>query len=110
MQLIERLKARAENSESYFQQFLAKEDLARIQKLTEMVRNLPDKESFMKEGLYIGWTQNDMRTHELKDTLVPLLESLWSFYDKAGHGEESQVMKAWSAFEENRMKNLIHCL
>ncbi len=110
MELIQRLRGIAEKSESYFQQFLAKEDLARIDKLAEMARQLDDKESFLKEGLYIGWTQNDMRTHELKDEIVPLLESLWCYYDPESKADEQAVLKAWEAFEEKRMKTLIHCL
>ena len=63
----------AENSESYFQAHLAKEDLLRVERLSAMAAATSDLETLQKEALYSGWTPGDLRTGELKDVLLPLI-------------------------------------
>lgn len=110
MRLTEELKKTSETDESMFRRHLAREDLARLETLTGMARSLK-REAFLKEGLYIGWTQNDMTTHRLKDEITALLEALFD-YEAQGEtqsGEEG-LRRAFAAFARARMQKLIHCL
>lgn len=110
MRLKAQLTQLAESDDSYFRRHLAREDLARLDKLSALKETAADLEQFLKEGLYIGWTQNDMRTHELKDTLVPFLTVLFIWYENETPENEEAVSETWSAFEADRLKKLVHCL
>ncbi len=108
MHLQDQLKEIAKNHDSLFRRQLAKEDLARFERLREMALASETLEAFVKDGLYAGWTQNDMRTHELKETIVPVLDA---FYEVVrGSGEDDKLQAAWAAFEADRLNKLIHCL
>lgn len=98
----------ARNSESYFQAHLAKEDLARIDRLWVMAQEAQDSETLQKDALYIGWTPGDLRTGELKQVLLPLIAAIFDLA-KGEDGDDS-VLDAWKAFHEERIKVLIHCL
>ena len=101
----------ADNSESYFQAFLAKEDLARVRKLAAMAEETCDLEALQRDGLYIGWTAGDLRTGELKEQIMPLIAALHASMQKSGDRESSEaLMAAWKMFHEERLKILIHCL
>ena len=94
-----------------FRRALAKEDAARIRKLCELAATEASKEEYMKNGLYIGWTRDDMRTWELKEQLDPLMEAIFAYQraeDPAGLDEE--IDSAWAIFNQHRMKILVHCL
>lgn len=98
----------AENSESYFQAHLAKEDLLRVERLSAMAAATPDLETLQKEALYSGWTPGDLRTGELKEVLLPLIAA---FHARAhGADGEAELLEAWKRFHEQRIKVLIHCL
>jgi len=61
-----------------------------------MAADHTDLESYVRAGTYIGWTNGDMRTLELKDQLGPLLEAMHA-YATAGrvgplpHGAPAQA-------------------
>lgn len=109
MRLVELLEDQARRSESYFRQHLAREDMARIGRLLEMARASETRAAFLKDSLYIGWTKDDMRTHELRAELETLNGAIWS-YEREGAREEEPVLRAWEVFDAHRMKTLIHCL
>jgi hypothetical protein len=109
MDLQGQLKEIAKNHDSLFRRQLAKEDLARFERLREMALASETLEAFIKDGLYAGWTQNDMRTHELKETILPVLEAFYGLV-RGTQGEETALKTAWSAFEVDRLNKLIHCL
>ncbi|MEZ5954730.1 MAG: hypothetical protein R3C13_10555 [Hyphomonas sp.] len=111
MRLLDRLDETAANDESMFRRFLAKEDAERIRKLCNLAKAAPSLEDYLKKGLYIGWTRDDMRTWELKDQLTPLMQAI---YD-AQHADdaaalEDEIDRAWGPFNQHRMKILVHCL
>ncbi len=110
MRLIENLEDIAQNHESLFRRQLAKEDLARIEKLALLVKTSDDLAAFLKEGLYIGWTQNDMRTHELADRINPLLGAFYDIWTSGISEQETQIAPLWAAFERERLQKLVHCL
>lgn len=100
----------AESSESYFQQHLAKEDLARVEKLAAMAREASDLETLQHDALYIGWTPGDLRTGELKEVLLPLIAAMLEYVRAGSEQADKALLQAWLAFHEERIKVLIHCL
>lgn len=111
IQLESYLQAIAEKSESYFQQHLAKEDLARVGRLAEMARAAESLEALQHDGLYIGWTPGDLRTGELKEQLLPLIEAMHAALEAPDDADlQLTLLDAWKAFHEARIKVLIHCL
>lgn len=111
MELIRFLEEAAGNSASYFQQFLAKEDLARVEKLVEMARTSENCPSFLKDGIFIGWTKDDLHTHELKPALEPLLAKIFEYENGCNSSaSEAQIMQLWHEFHALRLKTLLHCL
>lgn len=111
MELLLYLQKSTTNGESYFQQFLAKEDLARVFGLLEMAKAAENITSYLKDGIFIGWTKDDLRTHELKPALEPLLAKIFEFV-KGDKSEkvETQIMQLWHEFHALRLKTLLHCL
>jgi len=116
MKLIAYLESVISRNEGIVQTQLAREDLARIEKLCVMAQthdNYPDME---KDGLYIGWTKGDFRTHELSDPLKALMRAI---FDSIKTGDttkydaeklDDHIMDIWAAFHTLRLKILVHCL
>ena len=76
-----------------------------------IAREHADLEGFVKAGLYIGWTQGDFRTHELKAPIEALLAAFHA-YESGGRGDEHDLAlrAAWAAFDRARMEKLLGCL
>ncbi|MGV6820482.1 MAG: hypothetical protein ACWA5T_08290 [Parvularcula sp.] len=110
MQIIDQLREIAEKDESLFRRQLAKEDIARLERLDELVKTAADIDAFKKDGLYIGWTQNDMRTHDLRDTLLVLLDAFYAAKQDPSEANEQALTAAWIKFRDDRLEKLIHCL
>lgn len=112
MQLRDHLENLSLNSESYFRRALAKEDVARIDRLIALFTASADKAAFMKEGRFIGWTQNDMTTYRLTDEINTLLEAIHARQssDVVTDEHEQAVGEAWEVFHAARLEKLIHCL
>lgn len=111
MQLLEQMEDIAANSDSMFRRALAKEDAARLRKLCELAETAPSLEAYMKDGLYIGWTRDDMRSWELKDQLEPLMKAIFTLVREPDtEGIEEAINSAWPPFNQHRMKILVHCL
>ena len=85
-----------------------REDTARLDKLVTLADASPDLAAFKKAGTYIGWTQNDMMTHLLADTLGGLLEAIYAW--RKGTGDEAAINTAWMDFCTERNEKLIKCL
>lgn len=111
MHLVEELAARHESEVGMFRAQLLKEDVGRLQKLIEMADGCAAYDAYLKDGLYIGWTQNDMRTHELKGHIEDVLTAVFE-YRKGGSSDDldRRVRRAWAAFDEARMEKLVGCL
>ncbi len=111
MQLVDKMRQRLEGEDSPFRAQLIKEDIARLTKLQAMALEHDDLESFCKAGLYIGWTRDDFRTHDLKDQLDVLLGSIYARQrEGATPSSEKAVIDAWVSFNTARMEKLVHCL
>jgi hypothetical protein len=111
MKLLKLMQERASGEESYFRAALLKEDIVRLEKLRTLARSSQTVEQLMQDGLYVGWTQGDLRTGELKEPLAPLMASVFAYE----HGDTSEAMDAkildnWAVFNKQRMKILVHCL
>lgn len=111
MQLETYLQAIADNSESYFQTHLAREDMQRVQRLKAKAEAIADLEELQKEALYLEWTPGDLRTGELKDQLVPLIAAMHSVVSAPDNADaDKALLDAWKQFHEARIAVLIHCL
>jgi hypothetical protein len=111
MKLLDELRQTADRLDSVFQARLMHEDIARLQKLAEMARTTDAYEHFEKAGLYLGWTQGDMRTFELTADLKPFLKAFYgAANDEPSPEHDPLVRKTWIAFNKARMAKLIGCL
>ncbi len=111
MKLLEDLANAANNVDSPFQSQLIREDIARLNKLRELAGSSTTFDDFRKEGFYIGWTRDDLRTMDMKATLEWLLAAFYRL--ETGEGSpaaEQDLNQAWSAFNRDRMEKLIGCL
>ncbi|MGI9386978.1 MAG: hypothetical protein ACR2OX_06075 [Methyloligellaceae bacterium] len=111
MRLIEQLEASVAGEESPFRTQLVREDVARLRKLQSLVANTASRGDFMKEGMFIGWTQADARTHQIKDAVATFLEAFFA-YETGGKSpeDEDSLQSAWATFDAERMEKLIRCL
>ena len=111
MHLLAELEQRLETQDSPFRAQLLREDIARLRKLEALAREHPDLEGFAKAGLYIGWTQGDFRTHEIKEPLEALLAAFHT-YETGGRSDDldRDLRTAWAAFDRARMEKLLGCL
>lgn len=111
MRLIARLEAEAAAAESFFRRTLAQEDVGRIGTLRRLAHEHATLEAFKKHALFIGWTKDDLRTHELKIHLDPVMDAIFA-YEREDGGEtaERELETAWNAFDGHRLKVLVHCL
>lgn len=106
--LIEWLEDQSARTESYFQQVLIGEDLARLRKLEQQLATAPSLEAFRKEALYSGWSADDLRTHELLPALDPLIAALWASRDTTP--PRTSLIELWIAFQNLRVARLTGCL
>jgi hypothetical protein len=115
MRLVADLKQRLDGEESYFRQHLLREDIARLEKVAAFALAHPESGPFLAAASKIGWTPDDRRTFELKETLEPLLRAI---HDRAlaDQGDsrleeiDEAIIALWQAFEQHRMDRLVGCL
>lgn len=111
MDFIEELESRLAREESMFRAQLLREDVARLRRLIELADEHGDRDEFRKAGAYIGWTSGDMRTHELMEQLIPLLDAMYDWRrGEQGPETERALRSAWDDFHIERMRILLHCL
>jgi hypothetical protein len=111
MFLVTEMEERLAGEESVFRAQLLREDIARLRRLEALARAHADLAGFAKEGLYIGWTQGDFRTHELKAPLEALLAAFHAHETGGGGAAQAQTLRdAWAAFDRARMEKLLGCL
>ncbi len=111
MRLIDELERRAAKEESLFRAQLLREDIARVKKLQELARAAADAAAYEKASKRIGWTQGDLRTHELGAPLKALLEAVYA-YETGSNGseQENRIVAAWFELHRTRMERLVGCL
>lgn len=111
MQLLEEMEKRRIAEQSVFRAQLLKEDIGRLTRLVALAAEHPDFGDFAKAGTTIGWTRGDLRTHELKGSLDRLLSAVHGWHrGPRSDADEQAVFDAWAAFNQERMKKLVHCL
>ncbi|MCF6220875.1 MAG: hypothetical protein L3J65_07160 [Robiginitomaculum sp.] len=111
MKLITYLESVISRNEGIVQTQLAREDLARVEKLRELAKTHDTYAALEKDGLYIGWTKGDFRTHELSDPIKALMRAVYNL-EKTGDVAKynDRIMDIWAAFHTLRLKTLVHCL
>ena len=111
MKLITYLESVISRNESIVQTQLAHEDLVRVEKLCELAKIHDNYADMEKDGLYIGWTKGDFRTHELSDPIKALMRAVFDL-EKTGDAAkyDARIMDIWAAFHTLRLKTLVHCL
>ena len=111
MRLLERLEAEAASGDSFFRRMLAQEDVGRIANLRRLAHEHATLEDYKQHALFIGWTKDDLRTHELKQHLDPVMEAIFAIErTDGGEAAEQRLEAAWNAFNAHRLKVLVHCL
>jgi len=90
---------------------LAREDLARVEKLCELAKNHDNYAAMEKDGLYIGWSKGDFRTHEMSDPIKALMHAIFDLTKTGDTAKyDDRIMDIWAAFHTLRLKVLVHCL
>jgi hypothetical protein len=117
MRLLDDLAARLSNEESYFRQHLVREDISRLERLVAACTPGNDAAAMIATGLKLGWTPDDMRTHELRPALEPLLAAIHDRLVSSPDGDptaigvkDDRIAALWEAFERLRMDRLVGCL
>jgi len=110
MQIIDDLNHIISTSDSMFQRQLAKEDVTRVENVLELAHASDTPATFAKEAFMAGWTPGDMMTHELKDVLEPLIETLYAYAkDTNNEAKEKAATEQWYVFDTARKKRLMRC-
>ena len=111
MRLLETLQRLSAEEQSPFRAQLLREDIARLKQLQELAHSAPDVALFKQRGMRIGWTQGDLRTHELRAPLDLLLEGVYAYERGARDAEqEARIDAAWRDLHRTRMERLVGCL
>lgn len=111
MQILQELQTRIASEQSMFRAQLMREDVARLDKLLTLAGESADLAAFKKAGTYIGWTQNDMMTHLLSESLGDLLDAIYAYRAEGSTDtSEAKVRTAWAGFCVERNEKLIKCL
>ena len=111
MLLIEELQQRIREEPSLFRAQLLREDIARLTKLGDLARSAGDLDAFKKAARRIGWTQGDVRTSELGETLDALLEAVFAYETgTVGAEQEARIRETWLELHRVRMERLVGCL
>jgi hypothetical protein len=111
MRLADTLLRSASEEESPFRAQLLREDAERLRKLQTLARSAPDLASFRKGGMRVGWTSGDLRTHELRATLEPLLDAIYAYETgMESADQEGRIEAAWRDLHRVRMERLVGCL
>lgn len=111
MHLIEELDSAVGAERSMFRAQLLREDVARLRRLAALAGDCPDLASFLKQGLYAGWTQGDFRTGELKGSIEAVLTAFYAYRTGGRTDAQDRALRAaWDAFDRERIEKLVGCL
>jgi hypothetical protein len=108
MRLPETLERIAAEEPSPFRAQLLREDVTRLRRLEALARTAADLASFKQQGMRVGWTQGDLRTHELRAPLEALLEAVYGY--ETGAAAEDRIEAAWRELHRTRLERLVGCL
>jgi hypothetical protein len=76
MRLIEELERQAHTHKSFFQSHLLREDNVRLANMRELARGAVDATAFRKSVMRIGWTAGELRTHDIREPLEALADTV----------------------------------
>ncbi len=111
MRLIEELEHRVAREDSLFRGQLLREDLGRLRRMQELARAASDAAAYKQASMRLGWTQRDLRTHELAAPLEALLEAVYAYETGTNDREqEARIVEAWSDLYRIRLERLVGCL
>ncbi len=111
MRLVADLETRAASEESPFRRQLLKEDIARLERLAELATRPGPKETYLRDGLFLGWTAGNFRNQEIEEPLKALLEAVYALVTEgATPAREQAVEAAWLALFKERLEKLTGCL
>lgn len=110
MRLLDLLQRRIDEEQSPFRAQLLREDVARLKRLQELAQSAEDLAAFKRAGMRIGWTQGDLRTHEIRAPLEQLLEAVHAHQENPGGVNEARLEAAWAELHRVRMERLVGCL
>ena len=111
MDIFDRLGRALSVEESYFRTQLLREDVARLERLRELAGKAAGENAFLRDGLFIDWTPAGLRNGELQATLEPLLGAFFAAARGAPGAEaDANLLRAWHAFDAQRMDLLVGCL
>ncbi len=110
MRVIEEMEQRLQSEDSMVRAQLLREDIERQRKLEALARRHETREAFAGEGLAIGWTRGNLRTHAVEEPLRALLAAVHA-YERGGRTDDrhQEVRRAWDAFDHLRPENLVGC-
>jgi len=111
MQLIADLQRQVARESGMFRAQLLREDIVRLRRLQQLARSAESLDAFRKAGRRIGWTQGDLRTHELGASLEALLEAVFAYETgTVGEEQETRIAAAWTELHRTRLERLVGCL
>lgn len=111
MQILDDLRDKLGQQDSMVRVQLMREDINRLERLWPLAESAADLAEFKKNGTYIGWTQNDMMTHQLSEPLSDLMEAIYNLQKNGPDTELDQnVSNAWAELCIVRNKVLFKCL
>ncbi|MBI3453508.1 MAG: hypothetical protein HY057_11915 [Rhodospirillales bacterium] len=111
MHLFERLDAQRKAEASPFRAQLLKEDIERLARVRDLAAANAGIAPYLKAALYIGWSQGDFRTHELKPTLEPFLVAYHAYWHGGcADAQDSTCSELWEKFATDRLDRLVGCL
>jgi hypothetical protein len=111
MRLIEELERGLGEEQGLFRAQLLREDIARLNKLRELVQTGADLPTCKQASLRLGWTQGDARTHELRAPLEALTQAVYAYETESADSQrETRVIEAWTDLHRVRMERLVGCL
>lgn len=101
--LIADLERQLAGEESLFRAQLLREDIARLRRLADLMRDAADEAAFVNSGARVGWTPGDARTAELREPLEAFLRAAFA-------GDADLVARAWERLHRVRLERLLGCL
>ncbi len=93
-----------------FRQHLLGEDIARLTQAIDLAQAAASAEALLLAAGKLNWTPGDLRTHELKPALDPLLGALWTAIHRPGAAADTALASAWADFDRMRIDRLAGCL
>jgi len=111
MHLIEMLRARITGDLSYFQAYLMREDIGRLEQVVAEVPRHADLASFLAVAVKFGWTAEDRRTADISVPLEAVLSAIYTHLQSdPPTPPDDEITRLWMAFDRHRIDRLAGCL